>query len=1413
MRLPCAFLRLPGLFLAIVTISVPSTSVAAGTAVANPAEVRTNKPAALPVLGKIADIRGLSKEAAERELPVVIRAVITGNYTPYGLRNLFIQDESGGIYAYPGENVWTVRPGTMVEVSGTTSAGNFAPEIVVQKIAPIGPGELPATAPVDFRRLNSGAFDSEWVEVAGLVTKTSSFEGIPLLEITDGLEKMRVRLGSKIVPAGLSNAVVRFKGTASTVWGIRRQALGSDLWCPSEDFIQIENRLDRDPFSLPEESISTVHEFRAGGLLPRWTRVRGVVTANTGDGRLVVQSGDNAIQIHAVDTDTPAAGTLVDVVGLRRPDGNRMELYRGLFKAFGTTALPEASKLGRFSEMPPELLGLRKTVEGVLLGFQPGGTTVSLILMGDRPFRVEFARSPETEVFETMEPATRLKISGAVLGKAETDRSVGEINLLAATADDLVVLETVSWWTARHFATTAGGAALVALGAIGWVVSLRSTVRRQSREIESRFEHERELERRNAELVEKAGEIVFSFDRNGKITMVNLAAGQLVGLPLSKMAGRPLTSFLVQRDRRRAEAQIRQLIEGSPVPPLEARCVSAGGGWRWLEVRLQRIGGRDGGFSYGGVARDISDRKLAERARGRSAKNLQRIVESLPDGVLIVDRAGIVRFKNPRARMLLGYDRVTLLGRPVSAFAPPTLAQWITDVLDEYGSASKTGAGLRRMMPLKRPDGGHLQADVSVGMVSQGETKMAMVCFRDATQRLAAEETLRVQALMAGTEAAVARLINTAGCEDDLLRGCTDIIVRRFGAAFARIWTHDPGGDVLVLKASSGMYTHLDGPHSRIQVGKYKIGLIAATREPVLTNDLPNDPRASNPEWAAQEGIRGFTGYPLLMGSELVGVLAVFFRTPPTDQVVTLLSSLASAISGGVGSLRTLAALDRASGKLHAIVHSAPVAIMELDPEGRISDLNPSAEKLFGWNRDEALGEAIVSLVKSPVDFSSYPSGIEAVLERKDGTKVECNVFAAPLAASARMSEGAVCVVLDLSERRRLETESNRIQNKLREGQRLESLGVLAGGIAHDFNNILTSILGNANLASLSLPDGTDASECIGEIERGAKRAAELCRLMLAYAGKGVIEKRSEDISEIVRDTLKLIRHGISKQARLELDLSDNMPLVDVDAAQVRQVVMNLIANASDALGENAGTVCIRTRPGDRPFPGPPHGEIPAGSHIILEIADTGCGMSPEIVGKIFDPFFTTKFTGRGLGLAAVWGIVRGHDGSIAVHSKPGEGSVFRLWLPAKPAALNSSGENHGQIRTSQTLPLSLAVVIDDEAPLRTVTRQILTKFGVKSMEADNGEDGLDLVLRHRGEKPLVFLDLTMPRLGGLEVLRRLRKAAPEVPVVLMSGYSAEIPGDQEEGLAADAFMAKPFGAQKLADAALEALANRACEI
>jgi signal transduction histidine kinase/CHASE1-domain containing sensor protein len=389
----------------------------------------------------------------------------------------------------------------------------------------------------------------------------------------------------------------------------------------------------------------------------------------------------------------------------------------------------------------------------------------------------------------------------------------------------------------------------------------------------------------------------------------------------------------------------------------------------------------------------------------------------------------------------------------------------------------------------------------------------------------------------------------------------------------------------------------------------------------------------------------------------------------------------------------------------------------------------------------------------------------------------------------------------EITERKTAEAKRVAMERKLLETQKLESLGVLAGGIAHDFNNLLTGIVGNAGLVRLELPPDAPPTAHIRQIESAALRAAELCQQLLAYAGKGRFLVESLDLNELIEGTLSLLRLSIGKQAQLRLELARPLPVVMADATQIRQIVMNLVINAADAIGARPGLVTLRT--GSRQVrasefaawaadPG-----LPEGNYVFLEISDTGCGMPPETLHRIFEPFFTTKFAGRGLGLAAVLGIVRGHRGALQVTSELGRGSAFTLFLPAGdgPSLAVESGVRPPPAVWQRS---GTVLVVDDEECVRTVTEYVLATFGFDTVAAPDGEAALATFAAGPDRFVFVLLDLILPGISGRKVLARLREIRPTVRVLLVSGYSEN---DSASPFASDgltAFLQKPYTRETL---------------
>ncbi|MCU0492687.1 MAG: PAS domain S-box protein [Chloroflexaceae bacterium] len=372
------------------------------------------------------------------------------------------------------------------------------------------------------------------------------------------------------------------------------------------------------------------------------------------------------------------------------------------------------------------------------------------------------------------------------------------------------------------------------------------------------------------------------------------------------------------------------------------------------------------------------------------------------------------------------------------------------------------------------------------------------------------------------------------------------------------------------------------------------------------------------------------------------------------------------------------------------------------------------------------------------------------------------------------------------------------LERQMLHTQKLESLGVLAGGIAHDFNNLLTAILGNASLAMLDLEEHHPAYHSVLQVEHAARRAADLARQMLAYSGRGHFSIETLNFNEIITEMTALIRASISKMVFLETRLSPNLPLIDADVTQIRQVVLNLILNAAEAIGESYGTVTVSTTLVDVS----PHDpeevayDLAPGSYVQFTVADTGCGMDEATQAKIFEPFFTTKFTGRGLGLAAVQGIVRGHHGAIQVASTLGMGTTFTIAFPQ--AREQTSGQRPLLVQSGSWQGHGTVLVVDDEPDVRTTAAAMLERWGFTVLTAADGQEALEIYDAQRASISLVLLDLTMPRLSGDEALAILHTMRPDLPVVVMSGYRAEEITPRFAAEPHVTFLQKPFSADEL---------------
>jgi PAS domain S-box-containing protein len=478
------------------------------------------------------------------------------------------------------------------------------------------------------------------------------------------------------------------------------------------------------------------------------------------------------------------------------------------------------------------------------------------------------------------------------------------------------------------------------------------------------------------------------------------------------------------------------------------------------------------------------------------------------------------------------------------------------------------------------------------------------------------------------------------------------------------------------------------------------------------------------------------------------------------------------------------------------------------DIQGRFLEVNETYCRMSGYSSAELLSMSISDLEakESAPETATHISLImeqgegrfESVHRRKDGTTfhVEVSIQYRPL------NSGLLVVFIhDISKRIQAEKDRLLLEQQYQQTQKLESLGVMAGGIAHDFNNILTVIISSCSLAQLR---PNMAGELLLEIDKAAQRAAELCRQMLNYAGKTIMTMKRLKIRELVEDMISMLKATVSHNVTILFDCSDALPPVSGDAGQLRQVVMNLIINASEAIVEEQGNIHVKLvltnvikGISDKDYNGT---AIPAGQYVCLEVTDNGCGMDEETRNRIFEPFFTTKFTGRGLGMSATLGIIQAHIGALQFFSQPGQGTTFMVYLPVP--VKHEIGETLSStcITPVQWGGSGTILLVEDESQLLMVASNLIKALGFSVIGASNGKEALELYHKHSSDIGIVLTDMGMPIMDGYSLFRELKALTPELPIIISSGFgdtvvNTRIPNKEIAGM-----ISKPYRFDQLRD-------------
>ncbi|MEW6186676.1 MAG: PAS domain S-box protein [Thermodesulfobacteriota bacterium] len=768
----------------------------------------------------------------------------------------------------------------------------------------------------------------------------------------------------------------------------------------------------------------------------------------------------------------------------------------------------------------------------------------------------------------------------------------------------------------------------------------------------------------------------------------------------------------------------------------------------------------------------LKQRTRKEKDLFESEARFKTLYEALPIGISLFDREGNIVEANKVSEKILGLPPEKLLSRNLSRpewqILKPDHSPMTAEELPGSVALKENRLVENAEMGVKRPDGSIVWLNVTAAPLHQGRLGGLLV-YSDITSLKETEAALR----------------KSQRQYQDLFENSMDLIC-----------AHDLSGKLLSINPQASL---IMGYETQELIGMNLQDLVVPDyRDLVETylSEIQKKGKAVGLLTAlSKQGERRYWEYNGFLRAEGDdGPLVRGFARDITEQ------------------RRAQKALKKSEEKYRMLAETAQDYILALDLQGKVIYANPAALAASGYSAEEASRMKIADILPAETlsriadGFSKRASGDEGhwVYEvdflTKSGDRVPVEVDSTLIKEEGRPS-GVLIIARDITERRQAEAQQKKMEEQLRHVQKLESLGVLAGGIAHDFNNLLMGILGNADLALTVLTPANPARQNLMEIEKAARRAAELCRQMLAYSGRGKFVVEPLNLTEVVREMAHMLEISISKKAALRYHFEPDLPAVQADATQMRQIIMNLITNASEAMGEENGVIAVSTgvMVCDREYLRSTwlNDPLPPGTYVYLEVSDTGCGMDPETLSKIFDPFFSTKFTGRGLGLAAILGIVRGHQGAIKVYSETGKGSTFRVLLPAV-AEVNTLTPRESLKEKEEWKGKGIVLLVDDDETVRIVGTQMLERLGFEVLSAVDGQEALECYGRQADHIRCILLDLTMPRLDGEECFRELRRIREDVKVVVTSGYNEQEVSRRFIGKGLAGFIQKPFSLKTL---------------
>ena len=804
----------------------------------------------------------------------------------------------------------------------------------------------------------------------------------------------------------------------------------------------------------------------------------------------------------------------------------------------------------------------------------------------------------------------------------------------------------------------------------------------------------------------------------------------------------------------------------------------------------------------------VANKELLQRSLelSQSEEKFRGIIEQMQDVFFRTNRHGIIEMVSPSIERY-GYAMNDLLGENLALLcADEDEGRELAEELVRRHTVSDFE------LTLKRQGSGTFTGSINARILktASGETIGMEGFVRDVTERKRTEELLREQSNLAALGAEISQAAIHNETVPLMLAKCCDCLVNYLDAALTRIWTLDAQAGLLELQASAGLDAGPDHLYRRIAVGHMEIGLIAAERAPILSNDAPHDPRISCRRWAQDAGVTSFAGFPLIIEDRLLGVAAIFSRKNLSEAALESLALAANSIALGIKRKLDENALRKTEEKYRSIFESSVEGIFQTVPSGRIITANPALARILGYESPEDLIANVHNIAATyaepgdreellnTMETHGFSKATEIHLRRKDGARI----WTLARGRAVREPGGRILyyegTLEDVTERKQLEEQ-------LLQAQKMEAVGRLAGGVAHDFNNLLTAIIGYSSLAASKLHADESIRHDIREIEKAGRRAANLTNQLLVFSRRQVVQPRILSLNTLVKGVDSMLKRLIGEDVILSTDLDNDIGPIRADSGQIEQIILNLVINARDAMPDG-GRITVSTRGANLTDPASlPHPALNPGQYVVLAVADTGSGMDKETQTRIFEPFFTTKEVGKGtgLGLSTVYGIVQQTGGHISVQSEPGRGTVFSLYVPVVGRAVDAPATD---ARPGPVAPGSETILlIEDDESVRTLSKVALQKVGYRVLDAGNAEEALKICEDYLAPIHLVLTDIVMPGVNGPKLVECLLSARENMKVLFMSGYTDD--SLVRLKLAAGApFLQKPFAPAKLAEKVREIL-------